>query len=371
MIEIFFFQVFKELAFGLVSIFVPIYLLTQGISLPVILGIFTARSAIHCVTALVFGRLSLSKVGIKHTFIITTILYIASFIAIKQGTSPLLIALWMIFSGAGNALYSSAHHSFLSLKVDTHSAGKEVAFLSIISMIVGIVTPFVGAVMISLFGFKHMLLVGSVFLFFSLIPLFFSREVDTSNQIILKGLSHIKSIWQKQRRIALSTLGNGLDGASNPLWEPLYMYILVGGIKVLGALTSVISFIQMAAHYIGGKRVDQNKSGFEMGINGSIIARLFTFASFHPYIAIMSETANGIIRPLFSTAYTTAFYKQLRGNYTISYVTAHESLWHLAHIGAMTIITISSIFIGWYAFLVAGAFMIIGKMIVRSQRVGA
>src|SRR3989338_5160411 len=111
-LEMFSFQVLKELAFGLVNIFVPVYLYTQGVPLFYIILAFTARTALHSVISLFFGRKVLLRLGIKHTFVLTTILYITSFIVIAQGTSFTWIALWVLCAGIANAFYASAHHSY-------------------------------------------------------------------------------------------------------------------------------------------------------------------------------------------------------------------------------------------------------------------
>jgi MFS family permease len=370
-LEMFSFQVFKELAFGLVNIFVPIYLYTQGVPLFYIMLAFTARTAIHTIVSLFWGRVVLFRLGIKHTFVLTTVLYIVSFILIAQGTSFTWVALWVLFAGIANAFYAGAHHSYLTLTLDTRKAGKEVAMLYILTIIVGIITPFVGAIFIIIFGFQSMLFVGSALLLVSVIPLFYSPEINVSNQVMTPGFSYVPTFWREKKNIAWSVVGNGLDASHDPLWQPLYMYKLLGGLKLLGALTSVIAFLQIFSHYMGGRRSDENKSDFEIGIKGSIFARMFLFASFHPYIAIFSETANSIIHPLFSMPFRAAFYRGLKGVHTISYVVAHEVVWHISNTIAMIILCISVYFIGWYAFLVAGALMIIGKLIIRSQRVGA
>lgn len=365
------FQVLKELAFGLVNIFVPIYLYTQGVPLFYIILAFTARTALHSIVSLFFGRSVLLRFGIKHTFVLTTILYIVSFVVIAQGTSFVWIALWVLFAGIANAFYASAHHSYLTLTLDERSRGTEVATLYILTIIVGVITPFVGAVLITIFGFQSMLFVGSGFLLLSVIPLFYSPEINVSDQIMTRGFSYIPAFWREKKRIALSTVGNGFDASFDPLWQPLYIYKLLGGLKLLGAFTSIVAFLQIFSHYFGGKHSDENKSDFEVGIKGSIFARLFIFASFHPYVAIFSETANSVIVPLFVMPFRAAFYKELKGSSTISYVVAHEVIWHASNTIALAILSISVYFLGWYSFLVVGVLMIIGKLILRSQRVGA
>ena len=187
----------------------------------------------------------------------------------------------------------------------------------------------------------------------------------------MPGLSHIRAFWKSKKKIAWSTVGNGFAGSSSPLWDSLYIFKLLGSIEFLGVLTSVISFIQIISNYIGGQRLDKNKSAFNLGISGSIFARLLTFVSFYPYVAIMSESLNYAIRPLFSTAYNATFYKQMRGTDTVSMVVAHENVWHAANVFAMILITVGTYFFGWYAFLITGVFMIVGKMIIRAERVGA
>ena len=84
----------------------------------------------------------------------------------------------------------------------------------------------------------------------------------------------------------------------------------------------------------------------------------------------MSETMNSIIHPLFGTAYRVSFYKEMKSVYALSYIVAHEVIWHLANTFALVVITVAVYFVGWYAFLVTGVFMVIGKFIVLRQRVG-
>jgi hypothetical protein len=370
MIEMFLFKILKEIAFGLLDIFIPIYFLTQGMPISIIMVIFTVRSLVHGLTVLSFGKKVLFKLGIKHTFTLTTLLYILSFIDITQGLTLGYIILWVLLIGVADALYASSYHTFLSLKVDNKKAGKEVAIMEIIAVIVNIATPFLGAVFIAIFGFKHMFVVGSIILLISTIPLFFSKEVDISGQIYKKGLSNLRDFRNHKKKIFISTIGNGLQGSGDPLWSSLYIYKLLGGIEILGGITSGVSFVKIFSFYLSGKRIDKGKSMFNTGINGSIFARFFIFGSFNPYIAVMSNTLEGAISPMFSIPYNTIFYKSLRGENTISYVIAHEIVWHTTHVCAMILVTAMTFFIGWYAFLLAGIFIIIGKLLLRSQKVG-
>lgn len=369
-VEMFFFQVLKEVAFGLISIFIPVYLLVQGIPLYQILGIYTLRSVVHGVVAYYLAERVLIGAGIKHTFSITTLLFVASFLIIEQGVSAWYLVAWILLDGAANGLYASAHHSFLSINVDKRSAGGEVAFLAILSTLVGIATPFIGAVVISIFGFKHILLVGSCVLLASTIPLFMSKETDVSNQVIVKGFRAVRMYWKEKNNLFWSSAGNGLVGSGHPLWDSLYLFRLLGGIRYLGALRSVMSFLQILANYMGGRRSDNHQSAFSVGINGSILSRILTFAAFHPYVAIMTESLNSAIRPLFATAYHSSFYRQLKGPYAISMVIGHEVAWHTSNVIAGIIITISAFYIGWYSFLVAAVFMLLGDIINRKQGVG-
>ncbi len=55
-IEIFLFQILKGLAFGLINMYVPVYLYTNGIPLVTIMGLFTLRSLIHMISAHVLVR---------------------------------------------------------------------------------------------------------------------------------------------------------------------------------------------------------------------------------------------------------------------------------------------------------------------------
>jgi hypothetical protein len=49
--EIFLFQMLKGLAFGLINIYVPVYLYMSGVLLTIIFAVFTAQSFMHIVFA--------------------------------------------------------------------------------------------------------------------------------------------------------------------------------------------------------------------------------------------------------------------------------------------------------------------------------
>lgn len=370
-IEMFFFQAIKQLAFGLVSIYVPIYLYTHGVSLFHIMLMYAAHSALHGLFAVLMGKHLLFRVGIKHTFALTTILFTISFVVISQGTTPLFLILWVLFSGLADAFYATAHHSYLALTIDERSAGKEVATLSILTIATGIVTPFVGAVFILIFGFSNMFIVGSILLIISVVPLFYSPEIDISKQIRTRGFSFIRDFWKTKKHVALSSVGNGFDAATLPFWQPLYLFKLLGGIKLLGALTSIVALVQIFSNYIGGKRTDEHKNSFKTGIKGSIFARLFTLVSFHPYVAIFSEIVNSVVSPLFITAFHVFFYKEIKGDNTINNVISHEFFWHSTNTLVLLAVSASVYFVGWYAFIFVGLCMIIGRVILYSQNVGS
>lgn len=369
--EIFLFQILKGLAFGLINIYVPVYLYTSGVPLTTILAVFTAQSFMHIVFAQLLARPILFQAGIKHSFAISMLLYTGSFFVIQQGFTWMHLGAWVILVGFANMLYASAHHSYLSLTIDEKKAGRELALMTILIMLVGVITPFVGSIAIVIFGFNSMFALGAVLSLASVIPLFFSPEIDISHQIYLRRFDHLKDFWKNKKQVAKSALGNGLDSSSDPLWDSLYIYKVLGGIEGVGFLTSIVSFIQVITNYIGGKRMDEKKSAFEIGIKGSIVARLLTFAAFNPFVVVMSETVNSVIHPLFGTAYRVSFYRALRGNATISHVVAHEMFWHASNAVALLVITVAVYFMGWYAFLVAGVFMIIGKIIVWKQGLGS
>ena len=212
MLEMFSFQVLRELAFGLVGIFVPVYLYTHGVSLFHILALFTLQSTLHGLVAFLVGRSVLLKIGLKHSFVLANFLFIASFITIQQGVALSHLLLWALFNGSANAIYASSFHSYLTLTIDDRSAGKEMGWLAIGVIMIDVITPFVGATCILLFGFSNMFAIGSLFVLASAIPLFFSSEVDISNQIHLKGTSHLKEFWRSKKKIAWSTVGAGFDG---------------------------------------------------------------------------------------------------------------------------------------------------------------
>jgi len=370
MLEMFAFQLVKNLAIGLIGIFVPIFLYQQGISITIIVLLFAARGLIHMFTALFIARPLIFHIGFKHSFLAAIIISAFSYLALSQNMSTSWLTIWLLCEAISHGIYSTDFNSYMSLCADKNKTGREIAFLSILSHTINIVAPFVGAILIVSLGFPIMFKVACFLLIFSTVPLFFSKETSITNQKRLSAMLCVKYFWQKKRKVAISTIGDALDSLSHPFWS-IYVYFLLGGITLFGSLLSFVSFLQVIVMYISGTNYDKHKSTFRLGINGGILARCVALFAFSAPIAVASDILINLAGPLYTAPRAAALYNQLRGEETISMIVGHETIWNLFNAAALLVLVPFIYLLGWYSFPLFITGVIAGKFIIKSQGIGA
>lgn len=370
MLEMFAFQFIKGLAFGLVGIFIPVFLFQSGVPLFHILLFYTAGSIFHGFTALFLARPLLHSIGLKKSFIISLILYALSFFFLHQGIAPIFLFGWALSSFLADGIYWPTHHSFVSISSDHGKTGRETAALSIVTQISTIITPFLGAILALIFGWSSMFTVAIFLIIISAFPLFLTKSphLSKTNQILSPKAS-LKKYCRKFPGIRLATMAKGLDDSNYPIWN-IYLFSLLGGLKLFGGLISSLAFIQTIATYLSGKKRDANQSTFSLGIKSSLTARTIAMGGFVPHIAVLSDALNGLASPFYLTPFMAKLYQQCRGKHTISLISAFEFLWHLGHSAGMILVTTAVFFFGFHAFLLSIFLIIIAKWIMKTQKFG-
>ncbi len=245
-------------AFGrnIVSIFIPIYLLTLGYSLLTVLSWFlVARILTPFIT---FGGLNLeNRLGMRKLILISLLMYPVYFFMILQiKTIPELFLLSAIFYSVLSSIYWS-QESVLFLRV---SKRKEIAFEKGVSgslqSIVSLFAPIIGALILVYSGMDSLILIAGIILTLSIIPI----KVMKKAHFKLKTSFHDRT---KKHGIDKKTLielyHRGFQ--SEPIWFAFPMILFIYGFELLeiGFVGFLISLVGVITPMIIGKAIDLHR----------------------------------------------------------------------------------------------------------------
>lgn len=166
----------KSFAGSFIAIFVPIYLLTLGFGLRDI-GIYYLIQLTVLFLFYVVGTKLNSFWGIKKSIAIGIILSVVYYILLNNLSSGNFSYVFVaIACGISGGIYWAGFHIEFSKFCDKNKEASEISLLNIFSKIAGAIGPIIGAILISRFSFNLVILLSAVFLFLSVIPLFWTKN---------------------------------------------------------------------------------------------------------------------------------------------------------------------------------------------------
>ena len=264
----------RGFAISLVVIFEPIYIyLFFDRSIPLTLIYFGIISLLFGILA-PFGGKMLSKLGIKHAMLWSVPFLFLYFLGLWQIEKlGIFFFVLVFFNVAHNLLYWPAFHADFTRFSEQGKRGKEVGYVNIVVSVSSAIGPFVGGIIIAIFGFEELFAIVLALLFASMIPLFLSQEVKEDFFDDFKQA--FKEVLKKNRRAKVIALGfAGAEFAVHAYIWPLYLFILAISFQELGIITSLALIIGMVFIYLIGKASD--KIGPEKMLTiGSILNAIF------------------------------------------------------------------------------------------------
>lgn len=235
----------RSFALSLIGVFVPIYFYLIGYSLVSIFFFYMLQSLAHIIFSIPIAKIS-SKFGIKHLMGLSVpFLIVFFFLLYSIETFNWPLPLLSVFAGLSTAMFWLPYHIDFAKFSDRKNRGKEIGFSGIVASLFSVLGPVAGGIFLTLFGFKILFLIVSVLLFFSVVPLFFSKEVHEPIAFSLREFFK----GQKTKDV-LGFLGHGIEGKMNAIVWPLFIFIFIFGEKytslgIVSSLTLGVAFVSM------------------------------------------------------------------------------------------------------------------------------
>jgi hypothetical protein len=251
---------------SLMGLFVPVYIFLIGKDMG---GVVTGLRLL--VLYLIIQRVLLFLVTIPMVKLVerlgfrVSVLLGSSFLVLYYlvpiwgGESVWAVVMMALVAVVSIPLYWLSRHSLLSGDGVSGKLGKQVGMVTLLDRGAGILAPVVGGVVVTLFGFKVLFALGAVMVMFSCVPLFYMKHHTKDGQISWK--SFLEWIGDKDKKhLGKAFAGEGIDGAVSGFFWPVYVFVLVGSLEVLGGLTSLSLLAAMVTTYLAGRLFDKSRA---------------------------------------------------------------------------------------------------------------
>ena len=249
----------RHMALAMISLFIPIFLYKTGFTIIEIALLELARcflsGGMHY-----FAVSHIPKWGVKKTLVISYVLNILLYLLLYQATFLLTKIDWFVYLGvialfnvAATTIYWTGHHVYFFNISTAADSGKKVGLIFSIPTLAGIISPFLGGVLISQFGFKIMFLVSAALLAVAGGSLFFSKNIEVEKSNL--NLKKILDTKEMGKNIIFFIQGAGFHATS--FFWPLLLFLSSVKLTSIGLLYLFSNLAYSIIGYFSGKFTDR------------------------------------------------------------------------------------------------------------------
>lgn len=242
----------RSFATSMISIFIPIYLLKLDYSLASVFLFYAILNGVHALFVVPAAKIS-SKFGFKHSILFSVPLLIVFYILLHTLESyhwPLYL-LAIVF-GVNNSLFWIGFHTNFSKFSGFKHRGEDIGFARIFSSLSHIVGPLIGSLILAFTSFKFLFIIVTLLLFFSVIPLFFSKDIHEPINF------SVKQVFSDQKpKDYFAFIGHGVEtGVGAIIWPIFIFFSILNNFTTLGFVSSLSMFFSQIFVFVISKLSD-------------------------------------------------------------------------------------------------------------------
>ena len=243
-------------ALGLISVFIPIYLYKLNYSISAILFFFFLNS-LAFVAFSYLGVKIVSRLGVKHTMLLSGFFLILFLLGMQfLQTWPWLFFALPILRAFKMILYNYSFHLNFIRHSDCKDRGKEVSMIQASAVLAGILSPFMGGVILHFSSFTILFTVGSFCVFLAMVPLFMTDE--TYEPISFEKGRLFSGIFKKKNLpLVASFSGYAIESWIGMVIWPIFLYLIFANSESVGNITSLTAFLTLIIFYFVGRLTDK------------------------------------------------------------------------------------------------------------------
>jgi len=302
------------------GIFVPVFLLQKGLSIPVIC-LFSALGSLIRIPARIFQVPLVKKIGIKPAVIIGIIGVGISylFLTLAQGIDVYLW-LYVIIGGIFSALYWQLFHYLFAHYGDNHERGQNVSMQIIFVELIQIIGPLLGAIIINYQGFFSYTIFIFLILFLAIIFI-----LPLSKYPSIKNICSLSKAFKEENKygMKISILSSATEASYTYIWI-IVIYLTLGELVSFGSALTLGILISVILQAIIGKYIDKGK-GKSVNFAGLGLSLFTLFGrvllGYSLFFISIFEGASRFSRNVNDSVFSVSYYNKAKDS--------KESFWHI------------------------------------------
>jgi len=256
----------RGLGVSMMGLFTPIFIfligkghggMVEGLRL-VLIYLFLQRLG---TSILVLGVTKVvAKLGFRISLLLGSVLLVFYYlIPGVWGEQVWVVYLMASISAVAIPFYWLSRYSILSMDGKKGKRGSEVGLITLLTRGSAMLSPVVGGVILGLFGFKVLFIVGTIIVVFSSVPPFFMDHHVKDGDVSFRDLCN----WVKDKRNrhrVLGSIGEGWEGVVSSFLWPIYIYLIVRSFEVLGGMMSAVLLFSSLMVFLAGRMFDRERA---------------------------------------------------------------------------------------------------------------
>lgn len=365
---------------GLISIFVPIYFWGLGMPFWKILFFYFLNSFYFvCFSFLLIPLLR--RMSDKIMMLMSIPFIIAYFFGLGfVAEIPILFFLLPLCLSLSMLLFNVGYHIDFSSVSDDDHVGREVGMRYAVASLMQMTAPFLGGVVITLFGFENVFLAGIGVLLLAVIPLFVFPKRKTASGISAKSITRFLAHKQLYP-FTLSGIGFATQKEVLRVVWPLFIFFSIGTIERFGAVASFGLAAGVLVTLFTGFLSDQGRRRKVLSWSAGIFSAIWFLRPFFPnsFVVVGSHMAGNIADSSLMVAWSAQYYKLARAmGDASSFILSREILYHLSRIVFFPFLMASAYMFSQHVFftisffsagILSLLFLFANKLSTRSVRV--
>jgi MFS family permease len=300
-------------AVAMVAIFEPIYLYSRGFSLSQVLYFYLVIYSVYFFT-IPLGAKFARRFGYEKAILLGTPFLALYYISLYLIASDVLFIGLAIFAfAASKTFYWPGFHADFARFGKGKERGREVSNIIIVVSMVAVAGPFVGGLIISIWGFNILFTIATILILSSNLPLLSTPEKFKPTPFSYKE-SFTTLFAKGNRRNFFGFIGYGEEFLGMVIW-PIFIFIIVKDFLSIGSLVALSTLTTTLVVLFVGRMVDsgnsQRRSILKIGSifkSGAWLLRILVQGTLGVFLvdSMSRITKNVIVVPMMAMTYDRA-----------------------------------------------------------------
>jgi MFS family permease len=311
---------------GLVVVFIPLLLLSNGLKLWHVCAFYAAYAACKLLVNYPSAKI-INHYGARLGLIIGTGATVAFMLlltlSIAQPSATWPLAVMALAMALQNSFSWNSEHLFISRAMNMERKSRDLATIESFNRIVGVATPVVGGFIAAFAGQAWLTAIAAVILAIAIIPIW--RIDDTAGGHKKDdGLRY--SLRFAPVRDVVANFGFNAHTLVGVMVWPIYLAVFVPDFRSIGIITTIASLAAVVVLQIAGKRGDSGKS-YRVLVEGtagsSAMHVLRILASSNPFTITVISALYDVVLGYQQNPWTSLYYAHTRKG-GINYIMSME-----------------------------------------------